>query len=66
MREEVRMIMLVGIRPHGTLYQIMEGFVGHCKELAFIMSKMEATGGFGAQMRLIFKGITMPGMLRGD
>lgn len=34
----MRVIMLVGIRPHGTLCQIMEGFVGHCKELSFILS----------------------------
>lgn len=25
-----------GVRSHGALYQIVEGFEGHCKDLAFI------------------------------
>lgn len=50
--------------------QIMKGFVGPCKHLTFILSKMGGHGQFGAEMRLNLKKtllrITMPAVLRGD
>lgn len=37
--QEIMVVSEVGVRSRGSLSQIVEGFVGRCRDLTFILSK---------------------------